>query len=171
MAHAAAQTKEPVREGLVAMLGPLIDTLIICTMTALVILVTDAWKFTDSEGIALTGATLSATAYNTALPGIGKYVVSFGLIFFAYSTLISWSYYGDRSCEFIFGKKSVNVYRVIYCMIIPLGTVIELKLIWNISDVMNALMALPNLIGIVFLSGVVVKVTKEYFSREHKPLR
>ena len=171
MAHAAARTAEPAREGLVAMLGPLIDTLIICTMTALVILVTGAWTLTDSSGVALTGATLSSTAFDSALPGIGKYIVSIGLAFFAYSTLISWSYYGDRSTEFIFGPKSVKVYRLVYTLLIPLGATIELKLIWNISDVTNALMAIPNLIGVLLLSGVVAKVTKEYFSREHKPVR
>lgn len=171
MAHAAAKTKEPVREGLVAMLGPFIDTLIICTMTALVILITGAWTLTNLEGAGLTGATLSSEAFNLALPGIGKYVVTFGLVFFAYSTVISWSYYGDRSTEFIFGSGSVKIYRIIYTILIPVGATVELKLIWNISDVMNALMAIPNLIGILFLSGIVVKLTKDYFSREHKPLR
>jgi alanine or glycine:cation symporter, AGCS family len=171
MAHAAARTAEPVREGLVAMVGPLIDTLIICTMTALVILVTGAWQLTDGAGAALTGATLSSTAFNIGLPGIGKHIVTFGLVFFAYSTMISWSYYGDRSTEFIFGRKSVKFYRIVYCMLIPLGATLQLKLIWDFSDLTNALMALPNLIGILLLSGVVVKTTKEYFSRDHKPVR
>ena len=171
MAHAAARTAEPVREGLVAMLGPLIDTLIICTMTALVIMVTGAWTLQGEGGAGLTGATLSSAAFNTALPGIGKYVVTFGLVFFAYSTMISWSYYGDRSTEFIFGPGSVKIYRIVYTLLIPLGAAIELKLIWSISDIMNALMALPNLIGILLLSGVVVKTTKDYFERQHKPIR
>jgi len=170
MAHAAARTKEPVREGLVAMLGPLIDTLIICTMTALVILVTGAWQITDSAGVALTGASLSSHAFNTALPGVGKYIVTFGLVFFAYSTVVSWSYYGDRSTEFIFGSKSVMIYRLVYVFLIPVGATIKLELVWNISDITNALMAVPNLIGILLLSGVVAKLTKEYFSRDHKPV-
>jgi AGCS family alanine or glycine:cation symporter len=165
MAHAAARTAEPVREGLVAMLGPLIDTLIICTMTALVILVTGVW--TSGQ----TGATLSSQAFSAALPGLGKHVVTFGLVFFAYSTIISWSYYGDRSTEFIFGPRAVIVYRVIYTILIPLGATIQLKLIWNISDVMNALMAIPNLIGILLLSGVVSELTRDYFSRDQKPVR
>lgn len=171
MAHAAAKTAEPAREGLVAMLGPLIDTLIICTMTALVILTSGVWQNVGPDGVALTGATLSSTAFDTVLPTVGKYIVTFGLVFFAYSTVISWSYYGDRSTEFIFGPKSVIIYRIIYTFLIPVGASVELKLIWNISDITNALMALPNLIGIVLLSGVVVKVTKEYFSREHSPVR
>ena len=171
MAHAAARTSEPVREGLVAMLGPLIDTLVICTMTALVILVTGAWTLKGDGGAALTGATLSSTAFDAALPGLGKYIVSFGLAFFAYSTAISWSYYGDRSAEFIFGSKSVMVYRIIYILLVPLGATMELKLIWNMSDITNALMAIPNLISILLLSGVVARLTKEYFSREHKPLQ
>ncbi len=171
IAHAAARTKEPVREGLVAMLGPLIDTLIICTMTALVILVTGAWTLTGGDGAGLTGATLSTSAFDTALPGFGKYIITFGLAFFAYSTAISWSYYGDRSAEFIFGPKSIRFYRIIYILLIPLGATMELNLIWNISDITNALMAIPNMIGILMLSGVVAKLTKEYFSRVHMPVK
>jgi AGCS family alanine or glycine:cation symporter len=171
IAHAAARTSEPVREGLVAMLGPLIDTLIICTMTALVILLTGAWTLKGDGGAGLTGATLSSTAFDAGLQGFGKYVVTFGLAFFAFSTVISWSYYGDRSTEFIFGSGSVKFYRIIYTLLIPLGATVELKLIWNMSDITNALMAIPNMIGILLLSGVVAGLTKEYFSREHRPLR
>ncbi len=163
IAHAAARTSEPVRQALVAMLGPLIDTLVICTMTALVILVTGAWTLNGNDGIGLTGATLSSAAFDTGLPGFGKYVVTFGLVFFAYSTAISWSYYGDRSTEFIFGPRSVRVYRIIYTLLIPLGATVELNLIWQISDITNALMAIPNMIGVLLLSGLVAKLTKEYF--------
>ncbi len=169
IAHAAARTSEPVREGLVAMLGPLIDTLIICTMTALVILITGAWNLTGDGGVGLTGATLSSTAFDIALPGLGKYIVTFGLAFFAFSTVISWSYYGDRSTEFIFGPGSVKIYRIIYILLIPLGATIELKLIWNISDITNALMAIPNMIGILLLSGVVARLTRDYFLRMREP--
>ncbi len=168
IAHAAARTSEPVRQALVAMLGPLIDTLIICTMTALVILMTSAWTIKGDGGAGLTGATLSSTAFDTGIPGFGKYVVTFGLVFFAYSTIISWSYYGDRSTEFIFGSNSVKVYRIIYTLLIPLGATVELKLIWNISDITNALMAIPNMIGVLLLSGVVAELTKDYFSRMNR---
>ena len=153
IAHAAARTAEPVREGLVAMLGPLVDTLIICTMTALVILVTGEWK----NG--LTGATLSSRAFDSALPMIGQAVVSFGLVFFAFSTLISWSYYGDRSAEFIFGPKAVLPYRIFYTLLIPLGAIFKIELVWLFSDITNALMALPNLIALIALSGVVADAT------------
>ena len=165
MAHAAAKTSEPVREGLVAMLGPVVDTLIICTMTALVILVTGAWELKDEAGKALIGATLSTAAFDIGLPAIGKYVVMVGMILFAFSTLITWPYYGDRSTEFIFGPKAVKYYRAIHMSMIPAGAVWHLEMVWNIADIMNALMAIPNLIGILFLSGTVVRETRLYFDR------
>ncbi|SDC02757.1 MULTISPECIES: alanine/glycine:cation symporter family protein [unclassified Candidatus Frackibacter] len=159
MAHAAAKTKEPVREGLVAMLGPMIDTLIVCTMTALVIVVTGAWETGQ------TGAELTATAFNKGLPGPGGWIVSFGIIFFAFSTAISWSYYGDRCVGYLFGQKAINIYRWIYILALPVGATVKLSLVWAIADVANGLMAFPNLIGILGLSGVVVKMTKDYFQR------
>jgi len=168
IAHAAARTSEPVRQALVAMLGPVIDTLVICTMTALVILVTGAWTLNGNDGAALTGATLSSTAFDSGIPGFGRYIVTFGLVFFAFSTVISWSYYGDRSTEFIFGAGSVKIYRIIYTLLIPLGATVELKLIWNISDITNALMAIPNMIGVLMLSGVAAGLTQEYFKRQHR---
>lgn len=170
IAHAAVRTSEPVRQALVSMLGPLIDTLIICTMTALVILVTGVWTIKGDGGAGLTGATLSSTAFDAGIPGFGRYFVTFGLAFFAFSTVISWSYYGDRSTEFIFGSGSVKIYRIIYTLLIPLGATIELKLIWNISDITNALMAIPNMIGVLLLSGVVARITRDYFLRMREPL-
>lgn len=158
IAHGAARTKEPVREGLVAMLGPFIDTIIICTMTGLVIVLTGAYQ----EG--LTGADLTARAFTIGLPGQGGYIVAFGIVIFAFSTAISWSYYGDRSVEYLFGEKSVLPYRLLYCLLLPVGASVELSLVWTISDIFNALMAWPNLIGLVFLSGVVVRSSREYFS-------
>jgi len=162
IAHGAAQTQEPVREGLVAMLGPFIDTIVICTMTALVIITTGAY----TEG--LTGADLTARGFNIGLPGIGGYMVAIGIIFFAFSTIISWSYYGDRSMEYILGPKSVLPYRIFFCLLIPLGAAVELNTVWTISDIFNGLMAWPNLIGLLFLSGVVVKTTREYFNDPRK---
>ena len=163
IAHGAAQTKEPVREGLVAMLGPFIDTIVICTMTALVILTTDAFMLTDEAGNALRGAVLTAKAFNIGLPGPGDYIVSLGLIIFAFSTAISWSYYGDRCVDYLFGEKMVMPYRVLYCILLPVGAAVELTTVWTISDIFNALMAWPNLVGLIFLSPVVIKTTKEYF--------
>ena len=159
IAHAAVKTSEPVREGTVAMLGPFIDTLIICTMTALVILVTGA----NSSG--LDGGAMTAHAFKTGLFGYGQYLVGFGLMFFAYSTLIAWSYYGDRCAEFLFGEKAIPIYRWVYVGCITIGAIGGLKVIWTIADIFNALMAIPNLIGLVLLSGVVARETKRYCER------
>jgi AGCS family alanine or glycine:cation symporter len=159
IAHAAAKTSEPVREGTVAMLGPFIDTLIICTMTALVILVTGANQ-SDFDGSALT-----AHAFEKGLFGYGQYLVGFGLMFFAYSTLIAWSYYGDRCAEFLFGEKAIPAYRWIYVVMITIGAVGGLRVIWTIADIFNALMAIPNLIGLILLSGGVARETKRYCER------
>jgi len=165
IAHGAAQTKEPVREGLVAMLGPFIDTLVICTMTALVIIVTGAFTMTGADGTGLTGAILTKAAFQAGMPFAGgEYIVTIGIIFFAFSTVIGWSYYGDRCVDYLFGQKAVMPYRIIYCMIIPVGATIKLSTVWTISDIFNALMAWPNLIGLIFLSPVVVQMTKEYFA-------
>lgn len=158
IAHGAAKTKEPVREGLVAMLGPCIDTIIICTMTALVIIMTGA--YTSGE----TGADLTANAFNMGISGVGGFIVAIGIIFFAFSTAISWSYYGDRCIDYLFGQKMVIPYRIVYCTLLPVGAYVKLELVWNISDIFNALMAWPNLIGLVMLSPVVIKQTKSYFS-------
>ena len=168
IAHGAAQTKEPVREGLVAMLGPFIDTIVICTMTAMVILTTHAFTLTGADGNSLTGAVLTAKAFNMGLPGPGDYIVSIGIIFFAFSTAISWSYYGDRCVDYLFGEKMVMPYRILYCILLPVGAAVELTTVWTISDIFNALMAWPNLVGLLFLSPVVIKTTKEYFSDPKK---
>jgi len=166
IAHGAAKTKEPVREGLVAMVGPFIDTIVICTMTALVIVITSSYELSDAAGKGLTGAVLTSTAFNTGLDmgNAGQYIVSLGIIFFAFSTIISWSYYGDRSIEYLLGEKAVLPYRIIYCILIPVGAYMKIGFVWNFSDVANGLMAWPNLIAIIFLSPVVIKMTKEYFS-------
>lgn len=167
IAHAAARTQYPVREGMVAMLEPFIDTICVCSMTALVILISGLWTSTDPEtGKQLTGAVLSARAFNDSLPGFGKFVVSFGIIFFAFSTIISWSYYGDRSTEYLFGPRSVFIYRVIYTLAVPLGASLALPVVWTFSDIMNGLMAFPNIIGLILLSGVVARESKEYFNSE-----
>jgi AGCS family alanine or glycine:cation symporter len=159
IAHAAAKTSEPVREGTVAMLGPFIDTLIICTMTALAILVTGA-NLTEFDGSALT-----AHAFEKGLFGYGQYLVGFGLMFFAYSTMLGWSYYGDRCAEFIFGEKAIPIYRWVFVGCVTIGAVGGLKVIWTIADIFNAMMAIPNLIGLLLLSGVVARETKKYCAK------
>lgn len=163
IAHSAARTDEPVREGLVAMLEPFIDTLVICSMTALVIISTGVWNNGQ------TSSPLTVTAFKTGLkaaPMIGEYIVTFGLVFFAFSTLVSWSYYGDRSAEYLMGPKAVTLYRWVYVALIPIGAAMKIDLVWNISDIFNALMAFPNLIGILGLSGVVLSMTNDYFKRK-----
>ncbi len=165
IAHGAAQTKEPVREGLVAMLGPFIDTLVICTMTGLAIVVTNAYTLVDGAGKALSGSNLTAKAFSLGLPfNDHGYLVSIGIIFFAFSTLVGWSYYGDRCVDYLFGKNLVLPYRILYCILIPVGATIKLTTVWTISDIFNACMAWPNLVGLIFLSPVVIKMTKEYFA-------
>jgi alanine or glycine:cation symporter, AGCS family len=162
IAHAAAKTKEPVREGLVAMTGPFIDTLIVCTMTALVIVITGAW----SSG--LNGAPLSAAAFRMSLFGWGDKVVALALALFAYSSILGWFYYGDRALSYLTQGRGQTLYKWIWTLVIPIGAMIKLELIWGLADIVNGLMALPNLIGLVLLSGLVAKETRSYFSRVHK---
>jgi AGCS family alanine or glycine:cation symporter len=169
MAHAAARTNEPVREGLVAMMGPFIDTIIICTMTALVIVISGAWGEARPE--AYTGAALSAYAFEQSLGQVGAWVVGFGLMFFAFSTIIAWSYYGDRSAEFLFGERAIMPYRMIYTVLVVVGAWIPLNLVWNIADITNILMAVPNLISLILLVGLVKKISDEYFATPQTPVR
>ena len=158
IAHAAAATDSPVRQGTIAMLGTFIDTLVLCTITGLVIVVTGAW--TSGE----TGATLSSLAFETALPGVGGYVVTFGLSVFAFTTLLGWSFYGEKCVEYLFGVRSIVPFRVLWVIAIPIGATAKLSFIWLLADTLNALMALPNLIALILLSPLVFKLTREYFS-------
>jgi len=159
IAHAAAQTNSPVRQGTVGMMGTFIDTIVVCTMTALVIVLTGAWETGES------GAALTSMAFNQGIPG-GHWVVTFGMIFFAFTTIVAWSYYGERSAEFLFGVKVIMPYRYLWVVLLVLGAVANLELIWLIADVLNALMAIPNLIALLALSGTVFAVTREYFAKE-----
>ena len=252
IAHASAKTDEPVREGLVAMTGPLIDTLIICTLTASTILVTGVWnqkfeqkfdyrnlevassivggspvlysgnaQFIDGvlqtqvfeynhasidehslkidgklfsgnvaveNGILmlpkgdfsftgkalLTGANLTAKAFKLGLSSLiswGDWIVDFSVLLFALSTIIGWSYYGDRSFQYLFGVKYLLVYRVLYLAFVFIGSITALDIVWAFGDIALSLMTIPNLLAVLLLSGVVVKQTNEYFSREHKPFK
>jgi AGCS family alanine or glycine:cation symporter len=156
IAHAAAKTKDPVQQGMIAMLGTFIDTLIVCTMTALVIVLTGAWSSGE------TGAALSTLAFNAGIPGWGGYIVVFGLVVFAFTTILGWSYYGERCAEFLFGVKVIWPYRLLWLCAIPVGAMGKLGIIWLMADVMNGLMAIPNLIALGLLSPVIFKVTREY---------
>jgi AGCS family alanine or glycine:cation symporter len=159
IAHASAATDNPVRQGTVAMLGTFIDTLVVCSITGLAIVVTDAW--TSGE----TGAALSSMAFEHALPGVGAYVVSFGLAVFAFTTILGWSVYSERCVEYLFGVRSIIPFRVVWVVMIPIGAMAQdqLDFVWLISDTLNALMAIPNLIALVLLSPVVFALTRDYF--------
>ncbi len=158
IAHAAAQTKDPVRQGLIAMLGTFIDTIIVCTITGLVVISTGVWSSGES------GAALTSAAFSHSLPGIGHYVVSFALAIFAFTTIIGWSFYGERCVEFLFGIKAIVPYRVLWIIAIPVGAASQLDFIWLVADTLNAMMALPNLIALALLSPVVFGLTKKYFA-------
>ncbi|WP_298451079.1 sodium:alanine symporter family protein [uncultured Marinobacter sp.] len=160
IAHAAAQTKNPINQGMVAMLGTFIDTIIICTITGLVIITSGTWISGES------GAELTSMAFAQALPGVGDYVVALALAIFAFTTLLGWSFYGERSVEFLFGVKAIVPYRVAWVLAIPLGATVNLGLVWLVADTLNAMMALPNLIALLLLSPVVFKLTKEHFERK-----
>ncbi len=217
IAHAAAKTHEMAREGMVAMLGPFIDTIVICTMTALVIIISGAWQVRDENGNVLygpggsgvptsitlkvdgedqaktvigsvaddpnpyrrrdgsyyeppNGSPLTASAFEQELPSpggvpLGRWVVVLGLVFFAYTTMIAWSYYGDRSCEYLFGERAVLPYRYLFCGFAFIGPLGGLDAIWTMADILNALMAVPNLIALLALGGVVQKETRDYINR------
>ena len=156
IAHAAAKTNDPVQQGMIAMLGTFIDTLCVCTMTALVIILTGAWNSGEN------GAALSTIAFNSALPGWGGYIVVVGIVVFAFTTILGWSYYGERCAEFLFGTSVIWPYRVLWLCAIPLGAMGKLGMIWLLADVMNGLMAIPNLIALGLLSPVVFKVSKKW---------
>ncbi len=158
IAHAAAGTDSPVRQGTVAMLGTFLDTIIVCSITGLVIVITGAW--TGGE----TGASLSAAAFEMALPGVGGYIVTLGLALFAFTTLLGWSFYGEKCVEYLFGIKSITPFRILWIIAVPIGAVAKLSFIWLVADTLNALMALPNLVALLLLSPVVFKLTKEYFA-------
>ena len=166
MAHAAATTREPAREGLVAMMEPFVDTLVICSMTGLAIIVTGAYIHAP-DGV--TGAALTAYSFSTAIGNAGAMVVGISLALFAFSTIIGWSYYGDRSAKFLFGSKAVMPYRVVYTALIVVGAVVPLQLVWNIADVTNILMALPTLLALVLLAGLVKKLRDDYFKTHIHP--
>lgn len=155
IAHAAARTDDPMRQGMVAMLGTFIDTLVVCTLTALVILVSGLWD--DGRN----GAALSTAAFEASLPGFGATIVSAGLVVFAFTTILGWSYYGERCAEFLFGVRVILPYRLLWLVAIPLGAMGKLNTIWSVADVMNGLMALPNLIALLLLSPVVFALSKK----------
>ena len=163
MAHGAAKTNEPVREGLVAMLGPAIDTLIVCTLTALAILVTGVWESSGSNGV-----TLTATAFETALPTYGKYGLMLCIAVFSISSLFSYSYYGTKCMSFLFGAKLKGIYNYFYIASIILGATASLDVIINLIDSFFAFMAIPTMIATILLAPKVIKETRRYFDKLKK---
>ncbi len=169
IAHAAAKTNDPVKQGVIGMLGTFIDTIIICTMTALVIMFSQGWAQIDpSTGEQLAGAALTSYGFEQVLPSIGGYVVTFGIMFFAFTTIIGWSYYGERCAEYLLGVKVIPVYRVLWVAVIPVGALYKDKLeaLWELSGIMNGLMAIPNLIALLLLSPIIFKITRDYFDNK-----
>ncbi|MFS8951890.1 sodium:alanine symporter family protein [Streptococcus oralis subsp. tigurinus] len=157
IAAAAAKTNEPVEQGLISMTGTFIDTLIICTLTGLTILVTGVWSG-ELNGVALT-----QSAFSMVFSDFGSIVLTIFLVLFAFTTILGWNYYGERCFEFLFGVRFIWLYRVVFVVMVLLGGFIELDMVWIIADIVNALMALPNLIALLVLSPVVVAETKKYF--------
>ena len=157
IAAAAAKTNEPVEQGLISMTGTFIDTLIICTLTGLTILVTGVWSG-ELNGVALT-----QSAFSMVFSDFGSIVLTIFLVLFAFTTILGWNYYGERCFEFLFGVRFIWLYRVVFVLMVLLGGFIELDMVWIIADIVNALMALPNLIALLVLSPVVISETRKYF--------
>jgi len=169
IAHAAAKTKESAREGAVALMGPFIDTLIVCTMTGLAILSTGV-----IESTSLTGAQLTREAFRQGFsfaPEIGSFIVNCAVLLFAYTTMVAWSYYGDRSIEYLAGPKAIKPYRWVYVFFNFMGAILPLTFVWNFGDIALSLMTIPNLIGVLFLTGILKGITTEYFAKEHIPYK
>lgn len=159
IAAAAAKTDHPGRQALISMTGTFLDTIIVCSITGIVLVM--GGMYVDGAK----GAALTVQTFNSLLPGFGGFIVTFGLIFFAYSTILGWSYYGEKCATYLFGDNAILIYRVIYVASVMVGTVVSLDLVWNLADTFNGLMAIPNLIGLVLLAGVVVKETKDFKAR------
>ncbi len=190
IAHSTAKTKYPIREGSVAMLGPFIDTLIICTLTGLVIITTGAWQHTqfymnitdpasqqvkDILNVGLFNSSLlTSYAFKEGLGflfSFGDKIVTVSVLLFAVSTAISWSYYGDRSTVYLFGEKAIMAYKWVFLLFVFIGAIAELEAIWAFGDAALGIMTFPNLISIIFLSTALKVMTKDYFSKEHVPYK
>ena len=165
IAHAAAQTDSPVRQGIIAMLGTFIDTLVVCTMTALVILTSGAWTMMREEGSGMTGAVLTATGFETSIFG-GQYIVTVALVVFAFTTILGWSYYGERCWQYLFHERSLWIYRGLWVAAALVFANLKVDFVWSLSDTLNGLMAIPNLMGLLLLAPMVFRLTREYFENE-----
>lgn len=160
MVHGASKNNEPVREGLIAMLGPFIDTVVVCTLTALVILLTGVWENTENDGVRLTLA-----AFEIGLPGIGRYLLMFAVLVFALSTMFTYSFYGHKCFNYLFGAEKANYYNYFYLVTIVVGAVASLSVVVSFIDAMYAIMAIPTMISTIYLAPKVKAATKDYFAR------
>ncbi|WP_288368001.1 sodium:alanine symporter family protein [uncultured Alcanivorax sp.] len=158
IAHASANTDHPARQGSIAMLGTFIDTIIVCSVTGLAIVSTGVW---DSG---VKGAPLSAMAFSSTFGGAGDIIVACSLAVFAFTTLLGWSLYSERCTQFLFGNKAIMPFRIVWVLAIPLGAIVSLNFVWALADIMNILMAVPNLIALLLLSPIVVRLSREFFA-------
>jgi AGCS family alanine or glycine:cation symporter len=159
IAHATAITNSPVRQGFLGMLDPFIDTIMVCSITALIILISGDWTAAGGGSVVMT-----AMAFGHALPGFGQYFVTIALVLFAFTTILGWCVYGERCCVYLFGHKALKPFRAVFTLVVPVGALSQLTFVWDLADLFNGLMALPNLVALLLLSPVVFRVTREYFS-------
>lgn len=163
IAAAAAKTDNPSRQALITMTGALISTVIVCTMTGLVLAVTNVVGTNGESGQMLNGAALAIAAFNKHIPG-GEYIVTIGLILFAYTTVIAWSYYGEKCCEYLFGERSIIAFRLLFALVVIPGAALKMEIAWHLADISNGLMVIPNLIALIGLSGIIVKETQTFLA-------
>ena len=159
IAQAAGTTNSPVRSGMIGMLGTFIDTIIICSMTGLAIITSGVWTSGAS------GAALSAAAFEQAMPGVGGYILTLALVIFAFTTILGWSYFGEKCWEYMVGTKSILPFRILWVVAVPFGAIAQLDFAWLVADTLNGLMAIPNLLSLLLLSPIVVKLTKDHFAK------
>ena len=162
IAHSASSVKEPVQQGLWGIFGVFLDTMVICTLTALVILTSGVY----TQGADVSGAMLSQSAFTNSFGQFGTVVFSIMLPLFAFTTILSWAYYGEKSFEFIFGNKYSIIFKIIYVALVVVGSLASVSLVWDMADLFNGLMAIPNLIALFFLAGTITRVTRNYFARQ-----
>jgi AGCS family alanine or glycine:cation symporter len=159
IAAAAAKVKEPAKQGLISMTGTFFDTIVVCLMTGTVLIMTDSW--TED----LSGVYMTSYAFSTSLAETGSYIVTVGLMFFAFTTILGWNYYGERCTEFLFGVKGILPYKIIYILIVSSGAFLTLDVIWVLADIVNGLMTIPNLIALLALRKVIAAETEQYFEK------
>ncbi|SEE10527.1 alanine/glycine:cation symporter family protein [Pseudomonas anguilliseptica] len=159
IAQAAGTTSSPVRSGMIGMLGTFIDTIIICSMTGLAIITSGVWTSGAS------GAALSAAAFEQAMPGVGGYILTIALVVFAFTTILGWSYFGEKCWEYMVGTKSILPFRILWVVAVPFGAIAQLDFAWLVADTLNGLMAIPNLLSLLLLGPIVVKLTKDHFAK------